>query len=67
MSHNSGSAMQEAMRLLDRILAIDAENPHALPGSSLRYIKNAKKVLTRDVRKRRDGRARELLRHGAPE
>ena len=67
MSHNKSRKMQRAAHLLDQVLWIDRSDPHALPGSAVRLIKLAKKTLTADIRKRRDGRNRESLRRSGSE
>lgn len=64
MSHNKSRQMQSAARLLEQVLAIDTADPHALPGSAVGFVKQARTILLRDVRKRRDGRERELVRRG---
>lgn len=62
MSHNKSKAMQRACYLIDAILGIDLADPHALPGSAVSHLKDAKRILKSDIRKRRDGRVREVLR-----
>ena len=64
MTKNKSRKMQQAVRLLEQTLEIDAEDQHALPGTALRHIKEAKRVLLQHIRKRRDGREREIKRKG---
>lgn len=64
MSKNSSRTEQAAVHLIDRILALDAENPQAIKGSALGLLKEAKRVLLKDIRRRRDGRERELAKRG---
>lgn len=61
MSHNKSKQMQEAVRLIDRVLDIERRDGSALPGSAVKKVKEAKKLLLRDIRKRREGRKRERL------
>lgn len=57
--------MQQAVRLLDQILTIDAEDPHALPGSAVKGVKDVKRKLLEDIRRRRDQRDRESFKRGS--
>lgn len=63
MSHNKSKQMQEAVRLIDRVLNIERRDGSALPGSAVKKVKEAKKLLLRDIRKRREGRKRERARN----
>lgn len=67
MSKNSSRVEQEAMRRIDRVLELDTQNPHALPGSVVKLLKDAKRTLSADIRKRRDARDREWFRRASPE
>ena len=51
--------MQEALRHLERVLDIEKADGAALPGSAVRSVKTAKKILLKDIRKRRENRKRE--------
>lgn len=64
MSHNKSRQMQQAVRLLDQVLEIDAKDRHALPGGALASVKAARNTLLADIRKRRDGREREKFKRG---
>ena len=66
MSHNKSKQMQRAVRLLDEIIEIDRKDGHALPGSAVGLVKDAKRNLLRDIRKRSDARKRES-RKGKPD
>lgn len=59
MSHNKSRQMMEAVRILDKVFWIDHKDPHALPGAALRHVRTAKKILLREIRKRREARSRE--------
>ena len=61
MSHNKSKSMQRACYLLAEVLEIDARDPHALPGSVVGMVKDARRVMLADIRKRRDGRKREVF------
>ena len=64
MSKNSSRLCQEAARRLDYVLQLDVENPHGLPGSVVGLVKEAKKRLMQDIRRRRESRFREQFRRG---
>ncbi len=64
VSHNKSKQMQEAVRLIERVIDIERRDGSALPGSAVRKLKEAKKLLLRDIRKRREGRKRERIRNG---
>ncbi len=64
MSHNKSRLMLKAVGGLERVLDIDRDDPAALPGSALRHIKTARKILLKDIRKRREARDREWERYG---
>lgn len=53
--------MQQAAILLEQILRMDKEDPHALPGSVLKHVKAARQGLVQDIQKRRAGRKREAF------
>jgi len=55
--------MQQALRYLEHVLDIERIDGSALPGSAVRSVKTAKKILLKDIRKRRDARARESKRN----
>ena len=59
MSHNKSHQMQQAVRHLERVLDIERMDGAALPGSAVRKVKEAKKILLKDIRKRREQRKRE--------
>ena len=63
MSHNKSRQMQQAVIHLDRILEIDQQDCHALPGSVIKKVKEARRKLKQDIRKRRDARKREDARN----
>jgi hypothetical protein len=65
MSKNKSRKMQHAVRVLNQFLEIDSDDPHALPGSSVHHVKEAKKILQKDIRKRLDGRNREQFKRGS--
>jgi len=64
MSKNKSRKCQYAVTLLDQILEIENKENNSLPGTAVGLIKDAKKNLLRDIRKRRENRERELIRHG---
>ncbi len=63
MGHNKSLQMQQALRHLEHVLDIERMDGSALPGSAVRSVKTAKKILLKDIRKRRDARARESKRN----
>jgi len=65
MSHNKSRQMQHAVRLLNDIFTIDADDREALPGAALKHIKSAKKLLLAHIRKRRDALKREMYKHAS--
>lgn len=64
ISKNKTRKCQQAVRLIDQILEIDAEDEHALPGSALKSIKTARKKLIQAIQFRKTRREREEKRHG---
>ena len=58
MAKNSSRQMQEGVRRLNYFLELESDG---LPGTVLKLVKEAKKRLDRDIRKRRDGREREAF------
>ncbi len=59
MSKNKNRTMQKVVRYLEKALEEDIKDPHALPGTVVKKLKEAKKALLRDIRKRRESRERE--------
>ena len=55
--------MLHALQHLNEVISIDKRDGHALPGSVVKLVKQAKKKLYKDIRKRRDARQRENLRN----
>lgn len=62
MSHNKSRDMLCAVSHLDNVISIDKRDGHALPGSVVKLVKQARKKLLKDIRKRRDARKREDIR-----
>ena len=61
MSQNKSRLMLEAVRRLDHFLEIDGKDRAALPGAALHHVKEARKILLKDIRKVRERAAREVL------
>lgn len=64
MHKNKTRLCQQAMRYVQQALDIDAEDPHALPGSDIGALKQAHRKLLQAVQVKKTRREREEHRKG---